>query len=219
MTHLFCRVRRSYDELKDVFPRLSGKCSQLAVYEHPKEGNVHVHFLIMDIIVSTDTLKNYIRSKVGLVVKTDWSFKTTYKADNEQIPITHESKLGAILYMSNGKYDSSYQIGFAAEVLNECKAKWVNKPIQQTKAVEAKQNKQTKKDMLNKMLEKITIDTIKTMNEYDIYKNIRGVLIENDQVLGIYKVLEFRDAVMMRVDRKGFFEEYQNIIQKRKPML
>lgn len=214
MVHLFCRVRRTYEELKDFFPRLTDKCSQLVVYEHPESGNVHVHFLIMDIIVSTDTLKNYIRSQVGLVNKVDWSFKTTTKDG----PITHDSKLGAITYMTKGKYDSSYQIGFTDQVLNECKAKWVIRPTAISNAVEAKQNKQRKIDMLNKMLEKCTPEKITTMNEYDLYKIIRGVLIENEQVLGIYKVMDFRDAINLRIDKKGFYEEYQNIIQKRKPM-
>lgn len=216
MTHLFCRVRRSYGELKDLFPRLVGKCSQLAVYEHPEPGNVHIHFLIMDIIVSSDTLKNYIRHQVGLVNKTDWSFKSTYGKD----PITQDSKLGAITYMSKGKYDSSYQIGFTQEVLNERKAMWVIKPITPSTAVEAKQNKQRKIDMLKIMIEKLD-SKIKdnTLNEYDVYKVIRGVLIENDQVLGMYKVLEFRDAINLRIDRKGFYEEYSGLIQKRKPMV
>jgi len=168
----------------------------------------------MDIIVSTDTLKNYIRSKVGLVNKVDWSFKTTTKEG----AITHDSALGAITYMSKGKYDSSYQIGFTSDVLNECKAKWVDKPIQQSVAADAKQSKQRKIDMLGKMLEKITPEKIKTMMEYDYYKLIRGVLIEHEQVIGIYKVLEFRDAIAMRVNKKGFYDEYLGLIQKRKPM-
>jgi len=213
MSHLFCRVRRSYDELKEIFPRLSSKCKQLAVYEHPEEGNVHVHFVIMDIIISSDTLKNYIRSQVGLVNKVDWSFKTTYGKDKATIDG------GAITYMSKGKYDPKYFTGFTQECLDECKAKWVSVPIQQSVAAEAKQSKQRKIDMLAKMLEKITPEKIKTMMEYDYYKLIRGVLIEHEQVIGIYKVLEFRDAIAMRIDKKGFYDEYLGIISKRKPFV
>jgi len=168
---------------------------------------------MMDIIISSDTIKNYIRSQVGLVNKVDWSFKTTYGKEKTTIDG------GAITYMSKGKYDPKYFTGFTQECLNECKAKWVSIPIQQSAAAEAKQSKQRKIDMLAKMLEKITPEKINTIVEYDLYKIIRGVLIEHEQVLGMYKVLEFRDAINMRIDKKGFYDEYMGIIQKRKPMI
>lgn len=120
MSHLFVRVRMTANQILPIMPKILNVCSQVIAYEHAeKRENIHIHMILIDCQVSTDTLKNYIR-KTGLVPVGDskqkgnafWSFKSAYEP------------LGAMTYMSKGKHEPFVNKGFTQEVIDECKGKW-----------------------------------------------------------------------------------------------
>jgi hypothetical protein len=78
------------------------RSNQVVVYEHPEEGNVHCHALLVGVYDTTNTLRNDLKKhNVPLKGAGQLSFKTA--EDDYQRYIT---------YMSKGKYDPKYNKGF-----------------------------------------------------------------------------------------------------------
>jgi hypothetical protein len=112
---LFVRISFPYDRIKTALAKVSEQSKAMVVYEHnDKVDNVHVHFLVVDPVISTDTMKNYIRKDVGKVEKTQWSFK---KADDTS----------CITYMSKGKLEPVYCVNVPTDEIARLKALWVSK--------------------------------------------------------------------------------------------
>lgn len=109
------RITRTYDELGDSVKSIAQKCKQVIVYQH--EGSrLHCHLLLVECKVSTDTLKNYFKKTLGVVDKSDWSFKVCNEFTNKYIT-----------YMSKGKYKPSFVKGFEENFIEERQKEWVEK--------------------------------------------------------------------------------------------
>jgi len=217
---LACRVTSSYDSLKDMWPALEGNSKGLVVYEHPADEKIertHVHFLIVECGVSTDTLKNWIKKvlKVQSFPKTDWSFKTTYKDhDDKEVAVD----FNFITYMTKGHLEP--KLVSNVESIEEYKKNWKSrtnvkgvkvqyKLVQENPAVAKKRKYDTLKYMMGKVKP--------TDSNDEIIKIIRDVLIEYHEVVGVYKVLDYYDTIIMHVRPSNFLESVNNLLDKRKP--
>lgn len=185
MSDYAIRITRASCDLSGVYDRFAGVSTMLVVYEHPDEGNVHVHMLMMGCKVGTDTLKNYVRKEVGTVLAKDWSFKAKANKD-------------FIAYMSKGKYDPVYMYGICADEVAVYKAQGYDKKnirLEDGRFVKPVKEvvKKTKRELVELMVSSIDLNG----TTRDVMSGIKKVLIKNNQVLGNYKVIEFYDAVMM----------------------
>lgn len=128
MTDYAIRIRRSYVALEQFSKYLNEVVTKWVIYEHPEEGNVHIHGLLLGCSVSTDTLKNHV--KAALNVKTfdrnDWAFSTEFKEKPSNIvrKVSEETSPKFITYMTKGKYEPKASKGFTIEYLEERRKAW-----------------------------------------------------------------------------------------------
>ena len=103
------------------------RASRVVAYEHPEDGNIHCHILLMGVYDTSETLKNDMKKHgVPCSGPGQLSFKTTFKnPDKQVIDITEETAPKFITYMSKGKYDALYFTYYTQEFLDDCKSKWV----------------------------------------------------------------------------------------------
>lgn len=204
------RIRRSAEELSGVFLKLMSVCSKVVVYEHPDENNIHCHMLLMECTVSTDSLKNYIKKIIGQVERQDWSFKSG-------------ANMEFISYMSKGKYDAKYVYGVSDTELSDYKAKGYDvkdkrnnngmvkledgKLVRQIK----EGAKRTRRELIELMRANIDVDD----TTYNILKGIRKVLIQNNEVIGKYKIIEYYDAFLMYGNEQRWLDIMTTAIERR----
>lgn len=195
---LALRVTRSYAGLKSFFEKLSTNCDKLVAYQHDESSRVHVHALVVACKPSTDTLKNWIRTVVGPVEKTDWSFVT--KNVNENF----------ITYMSKGNLAPVCCYGFTNDQIEAYKAAWEHRPksFKQTKLTyvvkeTTEQRKMRQEDMIAEIVKRYS--ELKNPSSKDLIQLIYKVVsIENRNVLGRFKVRDYYDTIMARVANKDW---------------
>lgn len=203
MTSYAIRVSKSHMDMSGVYEKFDASAKIVVAYEHPDEGNVHCHILLLECTVSTDTLKNYIRKVVGQVERTQWSFKSGADKD-------------FIAYMSKGKYDSVHMYGIAPDEISIYKAKGYDKAtirLEGGKLVRPIKEglKKTKRELIEIMRANINPDA----SYYDIIKGIRKVLIQNNEVIGSYKVIDFVDAYMMYANESRWLDNVVGMYERR----
>lgn len=122
------RLRAPYAELAQTIGEWSLHCEKVVCYEHPeKADNIHVHLLLVNVRITTDGMKAIMR-RHGVTLKGagQVSFKAKFKHFGMPTPITPNNHDKYIIYMSKGKHDAKFNMGFTQEFLDECKAAWVN---------------------------------------------------------------------------------------------
>lgn len=112
------RVSEPANKLTSFFIELSKHSDKLVVYEH-QASQVHVHGLVINCKVSTDTLKNWIRKVLGIKVydKSKWSFKTEYQGQ----PVNAQF----ITYMSKGKLDPVFNHNVQPSDIDAYRNAWI----------------------------------------------------------------------------------------------
>jgi len=203
MSNYAIRITKSYDDLSGIFLKYNETSNVVVVYQHPDEGNVHCHILLMECTVSTDTLKNYIRKVVGQVERSEWSFKAG-------------ANLDFISYMSKGKYDPCHTHGIAVDEIAKYKSKGYDGKAVRLEdgklirpVIEGK--KKTKRELIEIMRANINPD----LGYEGILKGIRKVLTENNEVLGNYKVFDYVDAYMMYANKSRWLETALGMYERR----
>jgi len=128
MTDYAIRLRVSWKEFEASMGDWGLLTKNAVVYEHPEPGNIHCHVLLTGVHCSEETLKNVMRGhNLKLKGNEQWSFKTSFKnPQKEKIEITPETWPKYISYMSKGKYDPKYVQGISTEIIDGCKASWVD---------------------------------------------------------------------------------------------
>ena len=220
-SNLAIRISRTYDSLVNLVPLLKAHTTKLVVYEHPEDEKVkrtHIHLLAWECNVSTDTIKNWVKKLLDekAFPRTDWTFKTTYKGQDEQI---HPVDLAFISYMSKGKYEPRFVNN--VDNVGDYKNQWVDKKVapvgkhltqyklvQENPAVAKKRKGDTVQAMIDR--------TTKESSREDIIKVIREVLNEQKEVIGIYKVLDYYDTIIMRTRPNDFMTTIYGLLDKRK---
>lgn len=188
------RVTRPFSVMEAPIKMFSDKCSKLIIYEHTDSARPHIHGLMVDSQIGTDTMKNYIKKFLGKVEKTDWSFVT--KDVNEKF----------IVYMSKGKLAPSYVKGFTDEQIEAHKNAWVTRPdirkqmkltyvVKETPA----ERKMRQEDMINEIIKRVQ-DSDDKSDQFIIGTIYRVVAVENKNMLSRYKVRDYYDSVFARID-------------------
>lgn len=203
MPDYFCRVSCANAVISPLWDKL--EIFNLIAYEHKENDlNIHVHFLVKNFTLSTDSLKGWIRKATGLKFKaTDWSFKTKYKPHKEASEITVND--GCITYMSKGHLSPVFNRGFQDSVIEDYKLKWLDfkRSAKQSALTQylVKETQAQSKLRQNEMVDEITKrfreapdGTIPTL--LTIIRQV--VVIENHTILGRYKTRDYVDTVMSR---------------------
>lgn len=212
MVNLAIRITSSYYLSQHFFPQLNDICDQTIWYEHVGDDKVkrtHLHGLIMNCKVSTDTLKNWI-SKFNnrKFERSDWSFKQSYKINNKE----EEVNLNFITYMSKGRLQPVYV--YNIDDYNGYKDLWVDKETFQPTLHKFKQNdKLTKWQMLNDLKERMNTYSMERRTDETILSCIIDIHREQKQLISRYKIRDFYDSYKAIEDKDNFIEELKNILR------
>lgn len=214
MVNLHIRIDATYEVIKPFFDKVI--TTKGIVYEHPfnpKTGKpIHCHAWVYDVGVSTDTLKNWVNKLIPDFPGHDaWYFKEKTSKKHGCKPWTDD----VITYMSKGKLDPKYNVGFADEIVNDFKSKWVSQenPIttQDGKLVVKREVKETKKKTKRELIQEMLETYLPEMENHEIIELIRKVLIKNNEVIGMYKVIDYYDALLCYGNKEEFV---RMIVQK-----
>jgi len=123
------RITHSYtmlEKLIEDWSSISGKC---LVYQHEADEDVkhtHCHLLLEECQIGEAGIIKRALKHIQLKGNNDWSFvQKDYNGDVEKY----------ITYMTKGKYDPVYNKGYCPLYLEECKKKWVDYPVLNSKKV------------------------------------------------------------------------------------
>jgi len=206
------RISKTYDDLLPFVERLSQKCSRLIVYEHNESARIHIHGLVADCEISTDTLKNYVKSSLNVTTfpKSDWSFITQDKQGNS----VNDS---FITYMSKGVLQFRFNKGYTTESIEQYRMSW--KPIakQKIQYILKQENPQEAKkrqiDLVNEICRRVDSEGFVLAEE--IIKVICDVVYkENRTIIGRYKIRDYYDMVMYRTQPQAFIRSIKNLCLK-----
>lgn len=207
MSSFAFRISSAYDDVK--LDELFELCERVIIYQHNADTSVkrtHIHGLVFGCTRKEDTVRN--RFFKG---KYDYSLKS--KVDDM-----------FITYMSKGKLDPVFVKGFDPELIGLRKSEWQDHRITPTVDVSDKSsNKKTKKELLRIMLE--TYDSqwaevdkkssMRYMSLDSVLRHIRKILIDNNEVIGMYKVMDYYDSFMMYGNEDGWLEMVASKINSR----
>lgn len=214
MPNYHVRISRSYEELKGFFE--NEKCTHMVVYEHDADEEVsrtHCHAWIKG-CANSDTLKNHIRKLIGPVSKTDWYFTEKNK---KYVEWTDD----VMTYLSKGVLEVKYVIGFTEAEIEEKKNKWIKietKPKlfnEDGKLIIEKEIKEKKKKTKRELIELMKARYVETMDVDEVVKLIRKVLVQNDEVIGMYKVMDYYDSLIMYANKQKFIDMVTQKINSR----
>lgn len=205
------RVTRSFSELEAFITKLSHSSTRLLVYEH-ESSRIHIHGLITDCTVSTDTLKNWIKNVLDCkqFPKSDWSFITQDKKGRDVDD-------NFIIYMSKGVLQPRFVHGYTDDEIEQYRLQW--KPpvkvktqyvIKLEKPAEAKKRQI---DMIDEIVRRV--DSERLVVTEDIVKVICDVVYrENHTIVGRYKIRDYYDMVMYRSQPDAFIRQMSNLCLK-----
>lgn len=208
MPNYHIRITRPYNDIKSWIE--SEVCDKVVVFEHDADHEVnrtHCHLWAIG-IGKSDTLKNHLRKVIGAVEATDWYFTEKNK---EKQYWTDD----VITYMSKGNLCYKYNKGFASEDIDEYRSKWVvpTSPLRTVdgKLVIERVVDETKKKTKRQLIEDMKSLYLDSMDTEEIIKLIRKVLVQNNEVIGMYKVMDYYDSLLMYANKKMFVDM---IVQK-----
>lgn len=198
MVHLHIRIDSTYEILKPFYEKII--TSKGIVYEHPynpKTGKpIHCHAWIYDVEPSTDTLKNWVKKLIpDFAGKDSWYFREKTSKKHGTKPWTDE----LITYMSKGHLSPKLVKGFTDEEVVLYTSKWQNiNPVttQDGLLVVKRDIKETKRKTKRELIQEMLETYLPEMETYEIIELIRKVLIKNNEVLGMYKVMDLYDSLL-----------------------
>lgn len=218
------RVSLPYNDLSGVIQVWANSCAKLAVYEHESDEDIHtthVHMIMIDCKYATpEQLKRDFYKMI----------ETTRKG-NELWGWTHKEHpnpgLEFITYMSKGKLRPVFLKNITPAEVEEFRALWVERKItpgssstetvkkmtkyEIVKAVECYFDAKRPKDMFGNP------DKDYNPDDESILQCIRRQLIDNQQALGLYKVMDIYDAFIMYSNKTKFIHNCLNVLEKRLP--
>lgn len=216
------RWSRPYRDLSGAIAYIERHSTQLVVVEHEADDEVqrtHIHMYVVGLTCTKETLKNQFKKAFPGVDKSDYIHKTTYedRETKEEKPIDK----GLMTYMSKGSLEPSYIKGITMEEYKEYMGKWVNYENKKfnkgdikryvTVKENPKEKKLRKQDLLAKMITKCAND----YSHENVRKAIKEVIIDSGEILGVYKMIDYYDTIMMRNNANRFDNMFDNIISRR----
>lgn len=223
------RVTESYDNLSKFVDDLAGVSEKLAVYEHSEpDKRTHIHGYVEGVTVSTDTLKNWIKKALNVKAfpKSDWEFATKISKGTKAGQVVDQDSL---VYFHKGKYPLKFNKGFTEEFIKEQHSKsytpteYVGKSVKtQYKLVceNSSQKKIRENDLIKLMIDKAKVHKQWALNrDTAIIESIKDVLVETKTICGVYKAVDYYDTICAREWSGTWFNQFANILEKRKPRL
>lgn len=210
------RITRTYDKLEQFVQKLSDHCTKLIVYQHDADEEIardHIHGLVTECTVSTDTLKNWIKNVINCkqFPKSDWSFIAKDKQGN---PVNDSF----ITYMSKGILQPRYVKGYDDDVIEQFRLHW--KPLTMkykfqyvTKPETQKEAKKRQIDMIDDICKIVKGNGLVLTS--DIIKVICDVIyVKNNTICGRYKIRDYYDIVRYRTQPESFVKQLTNLCLK-----
>lgn len=200
----------------------------MAVYEHtPDQGcaSAHVHMIMIGCKYKTPEPLKRLYYKMFPNADTSegnglWSWT------NKDFPVPN---LEFITYMTKGHLRPKFVKNISEDKLEELRGKWSEptpRPLQQTFIQTPDKPKVTKHVLMLKVVNLILAEhtnaselqrkaIIEDLTDDQWLKAIRKVLIEEKQMLGLYKVMDLYDACMMYYCKEKFLSNCLRILEKR----
>lgn len=220
--NLAVRISKPFEEVKDWITGL--KADRLIAYQHDADEEIqrtHVHFLILGSELKPDAMKARYKKLYGDIDKTDWSFISAFKVDGKPVAITTETSTKFVTYMSKGSLVPLHNVGYDPMELLALTQAWVDPS---TKSLECKNGKfvrkskeidevkkKSKRNLVEIMLDRGKDQDINADDTHAVLAMIRKVLIEHNEVIGMWKVMEYYDAWMMY----GHKDQWINMMAKK----
>lgn len=214
----FVRISRPYADLQPYYDDIP--CDKLAVYEHEADEDVsrtHVHYVVFGSKIKPDAMKTRIKKIIGDIDKGDWSFQSVQK-DGKALDN------GSITYMSKGHLPPKLCKGYTIEEIQELTALWVEPtPIVKKTTVVLENgklvrkinetDKKTKRQMLESMSALLPDGDVSTRKAK--LEAIRTVLIQNNQVLGPWKVDDYYHSLHLYKYKDSWLDMMEVMLEKR----
>ena len=202
---LCIRITNTYTQLSDFCKRLIPVCDKVVIYEH-EASRVHIHGLLINCKVSTDTLKNWIKKdlKVSAYPKSDWSF--TVGQDD-----------GFITYMTKGLLNPKFVHGYTDEFLEAKRTSWV--PVEKRKAEKTQYKLKSENPTEAKFRQNELMQMVKDRCKANDWSSMDQILtcirqvvyVEHKTIVGRYKIRDFYDYVLSDLDPKTWLREMEKI--------
>lgn len=206
------RITSPYDSLSQFVTKLKDNSDKLVIYEHDAT-RVHIHGLVTDCKVSTDTLNNWIKNALNCkqFPKSDWSFITKDKQGNDVCD-------NFITYMSKGDLQPRFVNGYELDELEQYRMQW--KPITSKTKVQyvlkyerPMEAKKRQIDMIDEICRRV--DENNYVLTEDILKVIcQVVYVENKTIVGRYKIRDYYDMVLYRTNKDSFIRQLKDLCLK-----
>ena len=149
---LSVRLSFPFSDLSGVLEKISIRTEGACWYQHVADEKVkttHVHGLLVKPIISTDSMKAWIKKEIGAVTRYQWSFAETYK---DHAKNTCEVDMKCITYMSKGRLNPSACYGtITYEICEEYRKKWVEP--KRASVTEKKEKEKTHWQLIEEILD------------------------------------------------------------------
>jgi len=222
-------IRLPYNDISGIIQVWSETCESMAVYEHdPDQGckSVHVHMILLGCKYKTpEGLKRLYYKMYPDANTADgnglWSWT------NQDWPVPD---INFVTYMTKGVLAPKFVKNISADKLEELRGKWSEptpKPLVQS-VIELKEPKLTKHIIMLKVIQMILAQPehtekteqqrkhlLENLDDTLWFKFIRKVLVENQQMIGLYKVIDIYDSCMMYYSKEKFLSNCLHVLEKR----
>lgn len=213
------RVSIESSFLEKVFKQWSESCQKMIVYQHDADDSVnrtHCHMFLNGCKYATpEALKRQFFKLIETTRKGNelWSWREGEfigEGGGEGRYITYMSK-GHLEPIFNKNYDTNY--------IAECKSKWTAPAKPAVGDSPHNEPKMTKYEIAMKIIDYLVRREYKPEDCADstILNLIIKELKDNRQCLGMYKVIDIFDCVMMYYNKNKFISSALNILNKRNP--
>lgn len=146
--------------------------------------------------------------------KTDWSFKTSYKKDGQQVTITEDTMPKFITYMSKGSLQPVLNSAFSDSEVESARNQW-EQPSQQSasqksEVVVVSVQRKTKHEIMGEVANKLRNEGCIMPEDKKIIKAVCTVLMDNRIITNMYKLADYVDSYKMWYHG----DEFADIVEK-----
>lgn len=211
--------------MSGVIAMWASTCEAMAVYQHEADEEVNTTHLHMIMINSKYATPEALKREFYKLIETDRKGNDLWSWSHKKFP---NPDITFIRYMSKGELRPVFTKEFTPTEVEEQRALWVD--FKKTPVVSSDQApssaKLTKYQIVKQVQEYFENKAPKDLfgkplpydvSDEDILQCIRRKLIDNEQALGIYKVMDLYDSYIMYSNKTKFIHNCLNILEKRQP--
>lgn len=221
MVLLAVRISRSYDDLKGMWEALREECTAMIVYQHDADeetSRTHVHAVLQDLSIGVETIKYRVKSylKTKVFCKSDWCFQTEVGRPKSAVTWDY------ITYMSKGTLEPVLIHNVTDNDIALKTSNWIpeGKGHKLYKTIRDETPEQKRKRQIDLVKEVVAhIEQVKEQGqkygpslEEHVVMALQATILKHDLVVGRYKLRDYYDAVMMRVNPIGYRERIMGLV-------